>query len=199
MKIALFHPRRRRLAVAVAIALMAAVATGIALAVQSDQYVPQLGVTVPAEKVAPIEHAYPSKRGPESTVPAPVPTDKITPIPAALSDDHTSVPLSPSLIGVTNFWIVSNGHRLVAVYAGAAGDDASSGRVVVIRQNLDQGTQMQDVVNAQGTGALRIDNAPLGAAVETSAQTASLHVRSTRGYAGSFDLARDTLSPINTK
>lgn len=169
-------------------------ACGVAFAVADGgggRYVPQLGFTVPADKVAAVERALP-KAQPESNVPAPVPTTRISPVPAVMLDNR-SVPLSPSLIRVANGWMVSDGRHLVAVYAGAAGDDASSGRIVIIRQDLQNGTQTEKVITLPGVGALTINSAPAGAAAETSAQTAALSYRSTSGEVGKLDLASDTV------
>jgi hypothetical protein len=88
---------------------------------------------------------------------------------------------------------VSNGKTLVAVYAGAAGDDSSVGRVVIVRQNLVAGTQGVQTVDAGQTGALTIAAAPLGAAVETSAQTGSLRLRTPGGRLLTLDLAMSNL------
>jgi hypothetical protein len=68
---------------------------------------------------------------------------------------------------------------------------------VVVRQNLVAGTQSQRVLNLPGTGALTIVRAPLGAAVESSAQQGSLGFRSTNGRTGTLDLGlgRAALGP----
>jgi hypothetical protein len=181
---------RRRAVLWVAVLASAGAGAGVAVAVSSSggRYVPRLGATVPAGKLLPVEHAQPGT-APESTVPAPVPADTIAPIPAALSSaDSTPVPVSPSLVRVRNAWMVGNGRTLVAVYAGAAGDDARNGRIVVIRQNLLAGTQSLRVLTMPGTGAVAIDSAPRGAGVETSGQSATLHFRGSSGRAGTLDL-----------
>jgi hypothetical protein len=183
---------RRRLLLGLAAALLlAGVGTGAAIAFSSSggRYVPALRATVPADKLAQIQHAQP-RTAPESTVPAPAPLAPIAPIPATLAPAGAApIPVSPALVRVTSSYLVSNGRTLVAVYAGTAGDDARDGRFVIIRQNLSAGTQSQRVVSIAGAGALTIDGAPTGAAVETSAQTATLHFRSASGRTGVLSLA----------
>ena len=93
------------------------------------------------------------------------------PIPARMLGSDVPVPVAPSLLRVRNGWLVSDGRTLVAVYAGAAGDDPSVGRLVVVRQDLAAGRQTVRTIDAGATGALTIAVAPLGSSVETSAQT----------------------------
>jgi hypothetical protein len=103
------------------------------------------------------------------------------------------VPVSPSLLRVRNGWLVSDGRTLVAVYAGAAGDDPTVGRLVVIRQDLAAGRQTIRTVDAGATGALTIAAAPLGSSVETSAQTGSVRLRTTGGRVLRLDLSTEQL------
>jgi hypothetical protein len=108
-------------------------------------------------------------------------------------DSDVPVPVSPSVLQPRNGWLVSDGRKLVAVYAGAAGDDPSTGRVVVVRQDLAAGRQTIRSVDARATGTLAIVAAPLGRSVETSAQTARIHLRTTAGQAFHLDLGTGTL------
>jgi hypothetical protein len=114
------------------------------------------------------------------------------PVPAHILPSDTPIPVSPTLIRVQNAWLVSDGRMLVAVYAGEAGNDASRGRFVVIRQSLVFGNQWEDVVPAGRTGAVRLTQVPLGAAVETSAQRGDLSFTSAGGQDGVLHLATDT-------
>ena len=91
------------------------------------------------------------------------------------------VPIPPSVLRMRNGWLVSDGRTLVAVYAGAAGDDPSAGRLVIVRQDLVAGTQTVRTLDAGPTGALAIAAAPLGSSVETSAQTGSIRMRTAGG------------------
>ena len=103
------------------------------------------------------------------------------------------VPLPPSVLRMQNGWLVSDGKTLVAVYAGAAGDDPSAGRLVIVRQDLVAGKQTVSTLDAGATGALAIAAAPLGSSVETSAQTGSIHVRTAGGRVLRLDLGTGTL------
>jgi hypothetical protein len=89
---------------------------------------------------------------------------------------------------------VSDGRTLVAVYAGAAGNNPSVGRLVIVRQDLAAGRQTVRTVDAGPTGALTITAAPLGSAVEMSAQTGSLRVRTGGGRTLRLDLGAGTLT-----
>jgi hypothetical protein len=108
-------------------------------------------------------------------------------------DPGVPVPIPPSVLQMRNGWLVSDGTTLVAVYAGAAGDDPSAGRLVIVRQDLVAGRQTVSTLDAGTTGALAITAAPLGSSVETSAQTGSLHLTTPGGRALRLDLATGTL------
>ena len=190
MKLSKYTSRRVALLVGAFIVVGLGTGAAVALSAGSGQYVPGLGATVPANKVTQVQHALP-KDAPESSVPAPAPTGKPDRIPAAMLPSDTPIPLSPQLIHVTNAWLVSDGKTLVAVYAGSAGNDATEGRFVIVRQNLEVGKQTQDVVNVHGSGAVSITDAPRGAAVEASAQRGRLGFRGAAGASGSLDLATD--------
>jgi hypothetical protein len=110
------------------------------------------------------------------------------PIPAKMLGADVPVPISPELLSPTNAWVTSDGQTLTAVYAGADGNDSSTGRFVVIRQDLDAGAQTVDSVDTGKTGPISIVNAPLGPSVETSAQQAQLSFSSSKGWTGSIDL-----------
>ena len=115
-------------------------------------------------------------------------------IPARMLGSDVPVPIPPSVLRVRNGWLVSNGRTLVAVYAGAAGNDPSVGRLVIVRQNLSAGRQTVRTLDAGPTGALTITAAPLGSSVETSAQTGSIRVRTAGGRALRLDLDAGTLT-----
>jgi hypothetical protein len=171
---------------AVALACVA----GVALAGSSGTYVPQLGITVPDDKVASVLHSLPPG-GDESSARAPVPTEPPDHIPAHKLDADVPVPISPQVLEPGNAWLVSNGATLVAVYAGADPHDPSTGRFVIVRQNLIAGVQTQKVVDVPGAGALAISDAPAGAAVMTSAQRGRLAFDGAAGKSGVLDLATD--------
>ena len=184
--------RRRKLFVGLLATLTLACLSGLAFAGGGGVYIPELGVTVPAEKAVAVQHSLP-RPAPESTDRAPVPTGQPDHIPAKLLGPDVPVPISPTILRTTNGWLVSNGTTLVAVYAGAAGNDPAQGRFVIVRQNLVAGTQTQDVVDTGNTGALTIVGPPLGSLVETSAQRGPIPFRGARGAAGVLNLATDTV------
>jgi hypothetical protein len=116
------------------------------------------------------------------------------PIPARMLGDDVPIPIPPSVLRERNGWLVSNGKTLVAVYAGAAGDDPSVGRLVIVRQDLAAGRQTVRTLDAGRTGALTITAAPLGDSVETSAQTGIIRVRAAGGPVLRLDLGAGTLT-----
>jgi hypothetical protein len=119
------------------------------------------------------------------------------PIPAKMLNAEVPVPISPVLLDATNGWVTSDGHDLTAVYAGAAGNDSSTGRFVVVRQDLDVGNQTVDSVDVGKTGAITISSAPLGSSVETSAQTAQIHFSAGGGSTGTLDLGNNDTVDVN--
>jgi hypothetical protein len=176
-------------AAAAALVLVAAGAGGAIAMSSGGRHVHGVAGTIPAAKVLAVEHAQP-QAAPESTIPAPVPAGVFDRIPASVTPASAApIPVSPQLVRVANVYLVSDGRTLVAVYAGAAGDDAATGRFVIVRQNLAAGTQSQRVVDVPGAGAVTIVSAPHGAAAETSGQTSVLQFRGLRGAAGTLSLA----------
>jgi hypothetical protein len=125
--------------------------------------------------------------------PATPPSWVSNPIPARVLESDAPVPVSPSILRVQNGWLVSDGSTLVAVYAGSAGNDPSVGRLVIVRQDLAAGRQTVRTLDAGATGALAIAAAPLGSSVETSAQTATIGLRTAVGSALRLDLGTDTV------
>jgi hypothetical protein len=163
---------------------------GVALAGSTGTYIPQLGITVPDAKVAPVQNSLPPG-GIESSARAPVPAGPPDHIPAHMLDADVPIPISPQVLEPGNAWLVSNSATLVAVYAGADPRDPTNGRFVILRQNLVAGVQTQKIVDVPGAGALAISDAPRGAAVVTSAQRGRLAFRGSTGKAGVLDLATD--------
>jgi len=125
--------------------------------------------------------------------PADVPESGPQPIPARMLGAGAPVPIPPSFLEVRNAWLVSDGRTLVAVYAGAAGNDPSVGRLVIVRQDLVAGQQTVRTLDAGSTGALTIAAAPLGSSIETSAQTAGIRVRAAGGVTLRLDLGTDSV------
>jgi hypothetical protein len=133
-----------------------------------------------------------------NTVPAPAPDSEPQPIPGEMLGSDVPVPIPPSVLRARNGWLVSDGRRLVAVYAGATGRDSSVGCVVIVRQNLVSGRQTVRTIETGPTGALTIAVAPLGSSVETSAQTASIVLRTAGRRTLRLDLGTDTIDDTAT-
>ena len=186
----LMKSKMRRNLLGCLIVLAVVLLAGVALAGSGDTYIPQLGITVPDDKAGPVLHSLPPG-GPETPGGAPAPTGEPDRIPAQMIGPDVPVPISPEVLQPANAWLVSDGAKLVAVYAGAAADKPSNGRFVIVRQNLVVGVQTQDTVDVAGWGLLKITSAPKGAGVETSAQRGKLRFRGSNGTAGVLDLATD--------
>jgi hypothetical protein len=168
-------------------------AAGFAAADVAGVSIPQLGVDtpVPTDKAAALERLLTIATTDASSAPSAAstaPDPGSHPIPGQMLGSDAPVPVAPSLLRVRNGWLVSDGKTLVAVYAGAAGGDSSKGRVVIVRQNLVSGRQTVTSRDTGPTGALRITAAPLGAAVETTAQTGALGLRTSGGRLFTLDL-----------
>ena len=174
-----------RLVAAVLAGLAAGVGGGFALAAAvSDS-------AVPPQKAAALERLSSVATTDAGTDPAPVPEFAPQPIPARMLGAGVPVPIAPSVLEARNGWLVSDGRTLVAVYAGAAANDSSVGRLVIVRQDLVAGTQTVRTVDAGPTGALTIAAAPLGSSVERSAQTGSIRLRTAGGRSLRLDLGTD--------
>jgi hypothetical protein len=141
----------------------------------------------PPDKAAALQRLVSVATTDSDTAPAAPPDWTPQPIPARLLGPNVPVPVPPSLLRVRNGWLVSDGRTLVVVYAGAAGDDTSVGRLVIVRQNLVAGTQTVRMLDAGQTGALAIGAAPLGSSAET---TATIRLRTAGGGAFQLDLGR---------
>jgi hypothetical protein len=149
---------------------------------------------VPGEKATALERLASVATTDSNTEPAAAPSFELRPIPGQMLGSDVPVPVSPSILTVRNGWLVSDGKTLVAVYAGAAGNEPAVGRVVIVRQDLVAGRQTVRAVDAGPTGALTITAAPLGSAVETSAQTGTVSLRAGGGELLTLDLVDGEVS-----
>jgi len=191
---------RIRTLTAVVVLGLAGALSALAAAGSSSVSTPRLGsnAVVPADKIAAMANRMPSaatdataSAGPPAAAAAFAPE----PIPARILDANVPVPIPASVLTETNGWLVSNGYNLVAVYAGAAADDPTQGRVAIVRQDLRAGTQTVQIVDAGATGALMIaPDAPAGAAVETTALTAGLKLGTSHGTTVKLNLATNAIS-----
>jgi hypothetical protein len=136
------------------------------------------GVPASPEKSAALGRLASVATTDSNTAAASVPRFAPDAIPARMLGPDVPVPVSPALLRARNGWLVSDGERLVAVYAGAAGSDPALGRVVIVRQDLVAGKQTVETVDAGPTGALTIAQAPLG---QTSAQPGDIRLRTAGG------------------
>jgi hypothetical protein len=136
------------------------------------------GVPAPAEKSAALGRLASVATTDSNTAPASVPRFAPHAIAARMLGPDVPVPVSPALLRPRNGWLVSDGERLVAVYAGVAGSDPALGRLVIVRQDLVAGKQTVETVDAGPTGALTIAQAPLG---QTSTQTGDIRLRTAGG------------------
>jgi hypothetical protein len=148
-------------------------------------------IGVPAEKAAALDRLASLAMTDSNTEPAAAPTFRPHAIPARMLGPEVPVPVGPSVLGARNGWLVSDGRKLVAVYAGAAGNDSSMGRVVIVRQDLASGRQTIRIVGTGPTGALTISAAPLGSSVERTAQTGTIRLRTAGGRPLALDLGSD--------
>lgn len=182
----------RLLTCAGAVCLLA-VGAGFAVAATGVS-IPPLGVAAPPERAAALQRQLSVGTTDSSTEPAAPPESAAQPIPARMLGSDVPVPIPPSVLRVQNGWLVSDGRMLVAVYAGAAGNDPSVGRLVIVRQDLVAGRQTVRTLDAGPTGALTIATAPLGSSAETSAQTGSIGVRTAGGRALHLDLGTNDVA-----
>lgn len=151
-------------------------------------------MSAPAEKQAALNRLSSIATTDSNTELALAPDAPPHPIPGQILGADVPVPIAPSVLRPRNAWLVSDGRKLVAVYAGAAGDDATVGRVVIVRQDLVAGKQTTRTIDAGQVGALLITDAPLGAAVETSGLTGTVRLRTPGGGLLRLDVGTDKLS-----
>jgi hypothetical protein len=106
-------------------------------------------------------------------------------------------PFSGSLLSVTNGWTTGDETTLVDVYAGVVPGEPTDGRLIIFRQVEASASQTLDEVTLPGAGGLRIVRAPLGSAVEASAQRGRIWFKTASGRSGFLDLRTDraTLTP----
>ena len=186
----------RKLLVATLALLALGAGGGLALAAAHGVSIPGLGINVPVphEKAAALERLVSVETTDSNTEAAAAPSSEAHPIPGQILGPDVPVPIAPSILDARNGWLVSDGKTLVAVYAGAAGSDPAEGRVVIVRQDLVAGKQTVRAVDAGPTGALTITVGPLGSAVETSAQTGNIRLRTARGLVLTLDLGSGKVS-----
>jgi hypothetical protein len=190
---------RRTLTVLAAAAVV--VGGGAAALAAADQspghYVPSLGISVPQAKYKVLQHTVPrlgQPAAPQQIRPGHLRTQPIAGIPASTFSAAAQTPFPAALLTLTGGWMTSNGTRLTGVYAGSNPAVPTQGRIIILRQDILNGTQSEVVLNAAGTGALTIQHAPAGARAETSGQAAIIILRTATGATVTLNLAHGTLS-----
>ena len=183
-----FHPTRLThrdiLGGVAALLVLAGGSTGVAIAVgaSSTMVTKTYGSGANAKTVHRV-----LARGPSGIqgVNAPAPEESS---PAALLPANTPIPVPPAVLQVSNAWKVSNGNELVAVYAGRAGNDPSTGRFVIVRQS-PSGGQTVSIIDVPGAGALSITSPPQST---TGATNADIPYTAASGSSGTLHLANNT-------
>jgi hypothetical protein len=98
---------------------------------------------------------------------------------------------------VTGGWESASHAEVLDIYAGADGEDRSTGLFAILRTKANA-QQTWDFVKVPGAGALKITRAPLGRKVARSAQVhGDFDFTSRSGIAGTLHIADDsvTLNP----
>jgi hypothetical protein len=144
------------------------------------------GPRTPAGKQRPTHprsHHGPPGTPLKATVPA-----RIVPHPDSIFSDEVMYP-------VTNGWMTSTHRNTTIVDAGGDPIHHTTGLFGIFRGNNVHVTQREDLVKVPGTGPVTITRAPLGAAVEVSAQRRGiLYFTSKSGITGTLDLSTDTVT-----
>ena len=128
-----------------------------ALVVGGGFAIPRLGLapSAPPGKAAALQRLGSVATTDSNTEPVVPPDAAVRPISARMLGPASPIPIPPSVLRMRNGWLMSDGRTLVAVYAGAAGNDPSVGRLVVVRQNLASGAQTVRIADAGATGPSR--------------------------------------------
>ena len=112
------------------------------------------------------------------------------PTPSQIIPRGAPVAVSNALLtDIQNGWQMSTGAVITAAYAGVSPLDPSTGRFVVITEQLPAATQSTRVIDVPGAGALSLVNPPIGA----TSLAAGLQFSSANGIAGSLSLLTDTV------
>lgn len=161
------------------------------LAIGGGFAIPRLAASEPGDKSAALQRLASVATTDSNTAPVAAPGSAARPaIPARMLGPSAPIPIPPALVRVRNGWLRSDGRTLVAVYAGAAGNDPSVGRLVIVRQDLGSGRQSVRIVGAGATGPLAIEAAPAG----RSAGPGGLRIRAAGGGVFRLDLGSESLT-----
>ena len=96
---------------------------------------------------------------------------------------------------MTNAWRAGSRERFTEVSAGALAGDRSTGALAIFRHDYLAATQDVNVVEVDGSGPLRITNAPLGHGVEGPAQNdGEIEFAGSDGVRGTLHLSDDSVT-----
>jgi hypothetical protein len=98
------------------------------------------------------------------------------------------------LYPVRSGWAAGACFGITWVWAGAGGEQPSTGRLVIARSGRWPHARVHVDVDVPQSGALKITDAPLGPEAATSAQRGELEFTSKRGTTGTLDLSTDTVT-----
>jgi hypothetical protein len=157
-------------------------------------YVPQIGFAVPNSK---LPAAEPTPMAEPAGVQGATTSGPLEPIPAHILPAGTVPAAGPSELNESNGWLVSDGATLVAVYAGSAGDDATNGRFVIVRQT-SAGSQTVTTVDVPNSGAVSLDASNNASPGGTPVIPTQLSFTAANGVAGTLDLTSDTATVTGT-
>lgn len=96
---------------------------------------------------------------------------------------------------VTNAWRAGSHADFTEISAGSLAGDRSTGALVIFRHDYLTATQDVNVVEVDGSGPLRITDAPLGHGVEESAQNdGGINFAGSGGVRGTLHLSDDSVT-----
>lgn len=92
----------------------------------------------------------------------------------------------------TGSWSVASPRQITTVCAGEDPNEPGDGLLAVARHNFIYANGTLDLIAVPGAGTLKITSAPLGEAIEQSAQRGLLRFAGSSGAGGILDLSTDT-------
>ncbi len=149
-----------------------------ALVVGGGFAIPRLGfaTSAPPDKAAALQRLDSFATTDSNTEPVVPPDAVMRPISARMLGPASPIPIPPSVLRVRSGWLMSDGRTLVAVYAGAAGNDRSVGSSSSGRTLAPARKRFASSTPARGR-ALHFDLGGRGTLTRSSRTTATLAVR----------------------
>ena len=129
-------------------------------------------------------------------LPRPPPASRLTAsVPAQIDPQPQTFVSAEVQSPVTNAWRAGSRESFTEVSAGALAGDRSTGVLAIFRHDYLAATQDVDLVEVDGSGPVRITEAPLGKGVEESAQDGGeIEFAGAHGLRGTLDLSDDTVT-----